>query len=244
MAAMCVAAPAAGQERHEHPDCYGLPFWTFAIEHWHYPEILAELTQRNGPRSLEELDAVARELARSATDPDPDWVAEQIQTHFADGIRADAEEAARGPCYDERDVDRMVAGVVEDFRHDPVERARQMAGTTLRLAAHRGNRSSHPPSAGVRYDGDGAFEAARLMFDEAEGWDDGLLEELDPERAVAVFQRASMRPGSLACEALRRLRMWNWDDGDERYMPHPSYERLRRESPERCPELDDPDSGG
>lgn len=240
VAALCAAAPVVAQEPHEHPDCYGLPFWTFAIEHWHYPEILEELTQRNGPRSRAELDVLALELAQSATDPDPDWVAEQIWTHFEDGIRADAEEAAQGPCYDATDVNRMVAGVIEDFRRDPGERALIMAGTTLRLAAHRADRPSHPPPTGIPYDGEGAFEAARLMFEEAEGWDSGLLEELDPERAVVVFERASMRPGSLACVALHRLRRWNWDNREERYVPHSSYERLRRESPERCPELDDP----
>ena len=247
MAALWVAAPAEAQERHEHPDCPdpGMAFWTIAIEHWHHPEILAELTQRNGPRSRAELDAVALELARSAANPDPDWVAEQIQAHFEDDIRAGAEEAAReGICYDERDVDRMVADLIEDFRHDPAERARQMAGTTLQLAAHLGWRSSqHPPNAGIPYDGDGAFEAALLMYEET-GSDAGLLDELDPERAAVVFERVALRPGSAACGALRRLRMWNWVDGDERYIPHPSYERLRRESPERCPELDDPDAGG
>lgn len=243
IAALCAATPVVAQERHEHPDCHGLPFWTFALEHWHYPEILAELTQRNGPRSRAELDAVAHELGRSAVDPDPDWVAEQIRTHFEDGIRADAEEAARGPCYDASDVDRMVAGVIENFRRDPVERALIMAGTTLRLAAHRGNRPSHPPHAGTPYDSEGAFEAARLIFEEAGGWDDGLLEELDPERAAVVFEHAAMRPGSVACEAMRRLRMWTWDEGGERYVAHSSYGRLRRESPERCPELDDPGGG-
>ena len=236
------ADPSAAQERHEHPDCYGLPFWTFDVEHWHFPEILAELTQRDGPRSPAELDAVALELARSAADPDPDWLAEQIRTHFGDGIRADAEEAARGPCYDERDIDRMVAGVIEDYRSDPVEKARRMAGTTLRLAAHRGDRPSHPPAAGVPYDGEGAFEAALLIYEEADGWHNGLLRELDPERAAILFEGVALRPGPAACDALNILRTWDWhEDGDGvRPIPHPSYERLRRESPERCPELDDP----
>lgn len=238
-----VATPSAAQERHEHPDCHGLPFWSHGMSHWHHPEILAELTQRNGPHSRAELDAAALELARSAADPDPDWVVEQIRTHFEDDIRAGAEEAARGPCYDASDVDRMVAGVIDNYHRDAVEMARWMAGTTLRLAAHRGNRPSHPPHAGTPYDSEGAFEAARLIFEEAGGWDDGLLEELDPERAAVVFEHAAMRPGSVACEAMRRLRMWTWDEGDERYVAHSSYGRLRRESPERCPELDDPGGG-
>jgi hypothetical protein len=131
----------------------------------------------------------------------------------------------------------MVAGVIDNYHRDAVEMARWLAGATLRLAVHR---PSHPPPAGTPYDDEGAFEAARLMFEEAEGWDDGLLEELDPERAVVVFERASLRPGPLACEAMHRLRTWNWDERGERYIAHSSYERLRRESPERCPELDDP----
>ena len=240
------ANPAVAQERHAHPDCPdpGMAFWVYTVGHWHYPEIVAELTQRNGPRSAAELDAVARELARSAADPDPDWVVEQIRTHFQDDIRAGAEEAAReGICFDERDVEGMVAAALEDLRENPTEDARWMAATTLQLAAHRGWRSSnHPPNEGIPYDGEGAFEAALLMFEET-GDDAGLLDELDPERAAVEFGRAALRPGPLACEALHRLRKWRWDEDNERYDPHPSYERLRRESPERCPELDDPGGG-
>lgn len=238
------AIPAVAQERHEHPDCPdpGMAFGVYPVGHWHYPEIVAELTQRNGPRSAAELDEAALELARSAADPDPDWVGEQIRAHWEGDIRAGAEEAAQGPCYDTSDIDRMVAQAIERNRHDP-ETALGMAGETLELAAHRGWRSSrHPPHAGIPYDGDGAFEAALLMFEET-GDDAGLLDELDPERAAVVFERAALRPGPLACEALHRLRRWHWDDEDEQYDPHPSYERLRRESPERCPELDDPSGG-
>lgn len=239
-----VAAPAAAQEPHEHPDCYGLPFWGFVVSHWHFPEILAELAQRNGPRSSAELDALALEVARSAADPDPDWLVEQIRTHFESDIRVGAEEAARGPCYDERDIDRLVARAIEGFRSDPVGRARAMAATTLQLAAQRGWRSSkHPPHAGIPYDGEGAFEAALLMYDLTGSDAGGLLRELDPERAATVFEGVALRPGPAACDALNSLRLWHWNEGDERFRPHSSYERLRRESPERCPELDDPGRG-
>lgn len=242
-AAICTpAVPAAAQERHEHPDCRGLPFWHYAVGHWHYPEILAELTQQNGPRSAEDLDALAQELARSAAEPDSDWVVEQIRTHWEHDIRAGAEEAARkGICYDERDVDRMVAEAIEDYRRDPVERARGMAQLTLRLAAHRRDMPSHPAPAGIPYAG--AFEAALVLFEET-GSDAELLDELDPKRAAEVFERAALRPGPRACDALRAQRWgaWGEGEGDEQYTTHPSYQRLRRASPEPCPELDDPDS--
>ena len=80
-----------------HPDCPDpdRAFWVYRLGHWHYPEILAELTQRNGPRSRMELDAVAQDLVRSAVAPDPEWVVEQIRTHFEGDIRAGAEDAAR-----------------------------------------------------------------------------------------------------------------------------------------------------
>ena len=246
-AALCaVAVPSEAQDDHEHPDCPdpGMAFWIHAESHWHYPEILAELTQRNGPRSAAELNAVAIELARSAADPDPDRVVEVIRTHFEADIRAGAEEAARdGTCYDERDIEWMVAGAIEDYRSDP-EFARRMAGTTFQLAAHRGWRSSkHPPPAGIPYDGEGAFEAALLMY-ELTGSDAGFLPELNPDRAAVAFERVALRPGPAACDALKGLRMWRWDEDNERYIPHSSYERLRRESPERCPELDDRDGSG
>ena len=243
--------PAAAQEQHEHPDCPdpGMAFWFYPVDHWHYPEIVAELTQQNGPRSRAELDTVARELVRSAVDPDPDWVVEQVRTHFEGDIRAGAEAAAAEEiCYDGRDVDRMVTEALERVRQDPGDDARMMARETLVMASHRGWRSSeHPPNAGIPFDGDGAFEAALLMFEET-GSDAGLLDELNPERAAAVFERWALRPGLLACKALDRLRRWyRWDsiaDDDERYgRPHPSYERLRRWSPESCPELDDPGGG-
>ena len=244
-AALCgLAAPASGQEPHEHPDCPdpGTAFWMWRLSHWHYPDVVAELTQRNGPRSEAELDAVARELVRSAPEPDGDAVAEHIRAHFEGDIRAGAEEAARaGICYDERDVDRMVVGVIEHYRDSPDGIARRMVGTTLQLAAHRGWRSPlHPPYRGVPYDGDGAFEAA-LLLREGTGSDAFLLHELNPERAWPVFERDALRPGPRACDALKRLRIWHWDESAERYDPHPSYERLRRASPERCPELDVPD---
>ena len=243
-AALCgLAAPASGQEPHEHPDCLGTPFWMYGVSHWHYPEALAELTQRNGPRSEAELAAVARELVRSAVEPDGDAVAAHIRTHFEGDIRAGAEEAARrGICYDERDVDRMVADAIEGHRNNP-DQALGMVETTLQLAAHRGWRSSlHPPYGGIPYDGDGAFEAALLLF-ERTGTDAFLLHELNPERAAPVFERHALRPGPRACTALATLRIWFWDERAERYEPHPSYERLRRASPERCPKLDIPLDG-
>ncbi|WP_420635144.1 hypothetical protein [Candidatus Palauibacter sp.] len=159
------AVPAGAQERHEHPDCHGLPFWMYSVMHWHYPGVVAELTQRNGPRSRAELDAVAQELVRSAADPDPEWVVDQIRTHFEGDVRAGAEEGARGPCYDASDVDRMVSGAIEDVRQDPDETARMMAAQTLRLAAHQGGDSSlDPPHGGIPYTG--AFEATVLLYEE------------------------------------------------------------------------------
>ncbi|WP_419934458.1 hypothetical protein [Candidatus Palauibacter sp.] len=238
-----VAVPAGAQERHEHPDCRGLPFWVFDLMHWHYPEILAELTQLNSPRSRAESDAVARELVRSAADPDPDWVVGQIRTHFEGDIRGGAEAAAQGPCYDASDIDRMVSEAIEDVRQDPDGIARMMAAQTLRLAAHQGGDSSlDPPHGGIPYTG--AFEATVLLFEET-GRAGTLLMDLDRERAEALFQRLALRPGRSACTALSFLQ--SWDEENPRpnglHGPHPSYERLRRESPERCPGLDDPDGG-
>ena len=67
------------------------------------------------------------------------------------------------------------------------------------------------------------------------------MKELDSARAAAVLERRALRPGPAACEALHSLRNWTDNPGpDWRSLPHPSYERLRRESPERCPQLDDP----
>ena len=243
-----LAVPAGAQERHEHPDCPdpGTAFWTHSIMHWHYPEILAELTQLNGPRSRGELDAVARDLVRSAVDPDPEWVVEQITTHFEGDIRAGAEEAAaEGICYDERDVDRMVARAIENDRQDPEEIARMMAEQTLRFAAHRGWSSLDPPRGGIPYAGEGAFEAAVLLFEET-GRAGTLLLDLDRERAEAFFQRRALRPGRRACTALSFLQAWDEDNPQPNGLhgPHPAYERLRRASPERCPGLDDPGGFG
>lgn len=88
--------PVAGQSDHDHPDCPdpGMAFWTHSDMHWHYPAFLAELTQQNGARSEAQLDAVAVELVQLAVEPDPDWVVEQIRTHFEGDIREGAEEAA------------------------------------------------------------------------------------------------------------------------------------------------------
>ncbi|WP_420635145.1 hypothetical protein [Candidatus Palauibacter sp.] len=242
------AVPAGAQERHEHPDCPdpGTAFWTYRIMHWHYPGVVAELTQRNGRRSEADLDAVARDLVRSAVSPDGDAVAEHVRTHFEGDIRAGAEEAAAdGICYDERDVDWMVADAIEDERRDPDETARMMAAQTLRLAAHQGGDSSlDPPHGGIPYAG--AFEATVLLYEEVGRVDfraskdaGRLLEDIDEERAAVVFEQAAMTSGALSCAGQRDLRWWDAEG------PHPSYERLRRRGfPERCPELDNPGSGG
>lgn len=58
---------------------------------------------------------------------------------------------------------------------------------------------------------------------------------------AAVLEPRALRSGPAACHALRSLRVWRDNPGPGwRPLPHPSYERLRRASPERCPELDDP----
>ncbi len=218
-----------------------MAFWTHSVMHWHFPEILAELTQQDGPRSEAQLDAVALELVQLAVEPDPEWVVEQIRTHFEGDIREGAEEAAaKGVCYDERDIEWMVSDAIESYRETAPEQARRMVAETLKLATHLGWRSGkHPPNAGVPYGGDGAFDAALLLFEET-GSDAGLLDELNPERAAIEFERVALRSGPLACEALKALRNWHWVEEAVRYDPHPSFERLRRESPERCPQLDDP----
>ena len=248
LAALAVVLGTAGAEAQARESC-NWP-WGYRVGHWHYPEVVAELTQRTGPRSRADLDATARELVRSAAEPDADAVVETIRTHFADGIRSDYEQAIacavrKGADVPDVDLDAAVARAVESQREDAARRAAAMANTTLQLAAHRGWRSSqHPPNEGIPYDGDGAFEAALLMFEQT-GSDAGLLDELNPERAAAAFGRVALRPGPRACDALKRLRRWyRWESiglDDERYgRPHASYESLRRESPERCPELDDP----
>lgn len=242
-----VASPGLAQERHVHPDCSDpdRAFWVYRLGHWHYPEILAELTQRNGARSRMELDAVAQDLVRSAVAPDPEWVVEQIRSHFEGDIRAGAEEAAReGICYDERDVDRMVAAALEDRRQDPAGIAQMMTEQTLRFAAHRAWSSLDPPRSGIPYAGEGVFEAAVLLFEET-GRAGTLLIDLDRARAAALFQRLALRSGRTACTALSFLQAWDKDDPQPNGLhgPHPAYEQLRRESPERCPELDDPEGG-
>ena len=219
--------------------------WGYRVGHWHYPEVVAELTQRNGPRSRAELDATARELVRSTAEPDADAVVETIRTHFADGIRSDYEQAIacavrKGADVPDVDLDAAVARAVERQRERAARNAVAMASTTLDLAAHRHRHTERLGVSGAPYAG--AFDAELELFDATEGrsgtW---LMHELDPEREAAVLESRALRPGPGACHALQSLRVWTDNPGpDWRPLPHPSYQRLRRESPERCPQLDDP----
>ena len=245
LAGLTVLLGTAGAEAQARESCTSA--WGYRLGHWHYPEVLAELTQRNGPRSRAELDATARELVRSAAEPDADAVVETIRTHFADGIRADYEQAIacavrNGADVPDIDLDAAVARAVESEREDAVRNAVAMASTTLDLAAHRHRllEVGWLSVSGTPYAG--AFDAALELFDATEGrsgtW---LMHELDAEREAAVLESRALRPGPGACHALQSLRVWTDNPGpDWRPLPHPSYERLRRESPERCPQLDDP----
>ena len=237
------AGSVAGQSDHDHSDCPdpGMAYWMYDVGHWHFPGIVAELTQQNGARSEAQLDAVALELVRLSVEPDPDWVVGQIRTHFEGDIREGAEEAAgKGVCYDERDIEWMVTSAIEGQRERLHDRTRSMVAETLKLATHLGWRSGkHPPDAGIPYDGDGAFDAALLLLEET-GSHAGLLDDLDPERAAVEFERIARGPGPFACSGLAGLRTWRWGEDEEAFDPHPSYERLRRELRGRCPHLDDP----
>lgn len=241
LAALAVLLGTASAEAQARESCIA----AYRLGHWHHPEILAELTQLNGPRSQAELDATARELVRWAAEPDADAVVETIRTHFADGIRSDYERAIactirNGTDVGDIDLDAAVARTIENRREDAAQLAEAMANTTLDLAAHRHRHTAWLGVSGTPYAG--AFDAAAELFDATEGragtW---LIKELDPERAAAVLEPRALRSGPAACHALYSLRHWSENPGpDWRPLPHPSYERLRRESPERCPELDDP----
>lgn len=186
-----------------------------------YPEVLAELTQRNGPRTAAELDSIANLLVGWAT---AEHVIER-EGHPGKAVHRSvttlrmAADPETGVAYE-----RAFETVVRIFE----VAARFAESSYIREWAHH---------AVIEYELNISEWRVRNTLTGA-----ALigLELMDKARAAAFMAEVAERADSSACTARWSLSVL--DDGD----PHPLYVELRRANAfrHRCPELDrDPDQG-
>lgn len=238
--AAAAAAPAAGQEEGRTwtvPELVEMGFEfpapptvhiclpMFSRPLMHLPDVAAELTQLNGPRTRAELDAYAMEFVRSQTEsPDVDGIIARLMETYWDEVLEGAVAYVESRCWNGNPP-----GTAEEVALGEFERYRTEPGAIAKLVQETLHRAySYPydsPPGGEAYV---SFEATAALY-EATAYGGKSLHYYDPERAAEVFAR-SPGTGGPVC---RGLAWWRQHDPVR-------YEERRRETPERCPQLDDP----
>lgn len=188
-------------------------------------DVAAELTQLNGPRTRAELDAYAMEFVRSHTEsPDVDGIIARLMETYWDEVLEGAVAYVESRCWNGNPPGTAAEVALGEF-----ERYRTEPGAIADLVAETLHRAySYPydsPPGGQAYV---SFEATAALY-EATAHGGKSLHYYDPERAAEVFARFPGTGGPV-CRLLASMR-----ENDPVL-----YEESRRETPERCPELEDP----